>query len=160
MALKKPLVITNGMIEQLQAGDTLDAVVSEVDVISKTNGSGGAIVIGTPVTVKANSDVDKAQANALGTIQVVGLVRDVSIAAAASGLVQTGGVLAATTGQWDAVAGTTGGLTPGSVYYLDAATAGKITATAPTTGGQFVVKIGTALSATELMIELEAPIKL
>lgn len=160
MAAKKPLVLTDGQIEQLQAGDTLDAAASEVDVVAKTNDNASSIVIGTPVYVKANGNVDKAQANASGTIQILGLVRDTSIAAAASGAIQTDGVLSATTVQWDAVAGTTGGLTPGAVYYLSATTAGLLTETAPTTAGQFVVRVGLALSTTELDISVTAPIKL
>ena len=160
MASKKPLVITNGQIEQLQAGDTLNASVSEVDVVTKTNDNAGAIVIGTPVYVKANSNVDKARANAQGTVQLLGLVAEASVAAAASGIIQTDGVLAATTGQWDAVTGESGGLTPGAPYYLDAATAGLLTQTAPTTTAQFVVRVGLAISSTEMDITLTAPIKL
>jgi hypothetical protein len=160
MATKKPLVITNGQIEQLQAGDTLDAPVTEVDVVSKTNDNASAIVIGTPVYVKSNGNVDKAQANASGTVQVLGLVRDASIPSSTSGVIQTDGVLSATTEQWDAVTGDSGGLTPGAVYYLSASTAGQLTTNAPTTAGQFVVRIGLALSSTELDISIEPPIKL
>lgn len=160
MAAKKPLVITNGQIEQLQAGDTLNASVTEVDVVSKTNDNAGSIVKGTPVYVKANANVDKARANAQATVQVLGLVADTSIAAAASGIIQTDGVLAATTGQWDAVTGETGGLTPGGVYYLDHAAAGELTQTPSTTTGEFVVRVGLAISTTEMDISVTAPIKL
>ncbi len=160
MSARKPLVIVNGQIQQLQAGDTLDASTSEVDVVQKTNGNASPLVICTPAYVKADGTVDKAKADASGTVQILGLAKDVSIDAAAAGAIQTDGVLAATTVQWDAVAGTTGGLTAGTVYYLDAATAGKITGTAPTTVGQFVVRIGLALSTTELDISTTAPIKL
>ena len=160
MAARKPLVINSGQIEQLQAGDTLDAAVSEVDVVSKTNDNAGAIVIGTPVYVKSNGNVDKGRANAQGTVLVLGLVRDASIASSASGIIQTDGILAATTGQWDAVTGGTGGLTPGARYWLDAATAGLLTATAPTTVGLFVVHVGLAISTTEMDISIDRPIKL
>lgn len=160
MASRKPLVINAGQMEQLQAGDTLDATVSEVDVISKTNDNVGAITIGQAVYQKSNGNVDLARGNAQGTVQVLGLVRDASIAAAGSGIIQTDGVLSATTGQWDAVTGGTGGLTAGSVYYLSAATAGRITATAPTAVGEFVIRLGKALSTTEFEISVEPPIKL
>lgn len=160
MALRKPLVITNGQIEQLQSGDTLDATVITADSIQKTNGNASTLVIGTPVYVKADGQVDKAQANASGTVQVFGFCKDVSVAASASANIQTDGILSATTTQWDAAAGTTGGLVPGTVYFLSAATAGKITATAPTASGEYVVRVGTAVSATELEISIEAPIKL
>lgn len=160
MASRKPLVIASGQIQQLQSGDTLDAVVTEVDVVSLTNNNVGAIVIGMPVYSDDANDVDKAQADAVATVEVVGLVQDVSIAAAASGFIQTDGVLTATTTQWDAVAGTTGGLTAGSIYYLDETTAGNLTETAPTTTGQFVLRVGKALSTTEMEISVSQPIKL
>lgn len=152
MALRKPLVIVNGQVQQLQAGDTLDAVINEVDVAQATNNEAGVVVIGTAVYVDAAGTVKKAQADALLTSRILGLVQDASIAAAAIGNIQTDGVFVASTGEWDVVAGTTGGLTPGINYFLDPATAGLITATAPTTSGQVVVNLGLALSATELDI--------
>lgn len=152
MALRKPLVIVNGQVQQLQAGDTLDAVINEVDVAQATNNEAGAVVIGTAVYVDAAGTVKKAQANALLTSRILGLVQDITIAASAVGNIQTDGVFVATTGQWDAVAGTTGGLTPGVHYFLDPTTAGLITATAPTTTGEVVVNLGLALSTTELDI--------
>ncbi len=160
MATKKPLVITSGQIQQLQAGDTLDAAVSEVDVVSMTNANAGPIVIGAPVYVSAAGSVDLAKADAAGTVQMLGLVKDTSIATSEAGIIQTDGVLVATTGQWDAVAGTTGGLAAGAAYYLDPDTAGLLTATAPTTAGDFVVRVGIALSTTDLDISIMPPIKL
>lgn len=160
MAARKPLVINSGQIEQLQAGDTLDASVSEVDVVSKTNDNAGSIVIGTPVYVKSNGNVDKGRANASGTVQLLGLVKDASVAAAASGIIQTDGILVATTAEWDAVTGGSGGLTAGSRYFLDPSTAGMLTTSAPTTAGQFVVSVGLAISTTDMDISIEPPIKL
>jgi len=160
MAARKPLVINGGQIEQLQAGDTLDASVTEVDVVSKTNDNASPIVIGNVVYNKTDGDVDLARANAQGTVQVLGLVRDASIAAAAAGNIQTDGILTATTGEWDAVTGGSGGLSPGVPYYVSAATAGLITSTAPSSAGQYVVRIGLASSATSLDISVEPPIKL
>lgn len=160
MAARKPLVINGGQIEQLQSGDTLDASVSEVDVISKTNDNGSPIVIGNVVYQKSDGDVDLARANAQGTVQVLGLVRDASIAAAAAGLIQTDGILTATTGEWDAITGGSGGLTPGSPYYVSSATAGLLTTTAPSSAGTFVVRIGLASSSTSMDISVEPPIKL
>ena len=96
MALRKPLVIVSGQIQQLQPGDTLDASASEVDVVQKTNGNAAPIVICTPVYVKADATVDKTKADASGTIQLLGMVKDVSIDAATAGSIQTDGVLAAT----------------------------------------------------------------
>lgn len=157
MAIRKPLVIVSGQIEQLQAGDSLDDRSSQ---ISQTNDEAGAIVIGTPVYNDANDGVKKAQANAVGTKNVLGLVSDVTVATGQPAAITTAGIQSATTAQWDAVAGTSGGLTKDTIYYLDPATAGKITATAPTTVGQFVVQLGKALSTTELNINIQKDILL
>jgi hypothetical protein len=160
MALKKPLVIVDGLVRQIATGDTLDAAVTAIDVVSRQNANVGAIVICTPVYASANGSVDKAQADAAATSKVMGLMRDTSVAAGDSGYIQTDGIVSATTGQWDAVAGTTGGLVANTSYWLDPTTAGKITATAPTTAAQYVVHIGVALSTTELLLDVHAAILL
>ena len=160
MALRKPLVIVDGAIQQLQSGDSLDATASEVDSIARTNANAGSIAIGQPVYPSAAGSVDLAQADAIGTAQVLGLVSSASITSSASGNIQTDGVLTATTGQWDTVTGGSGGLVAGSVYYVDPDTAGMLTATAPTTAGDYVIRVGLALSATELEISIQPPIKL
>ena len=155
MALRKPLVIDAGQIEQLQAGDTLDASVAGGDRVNLTNDEAGAVVIGAPVYIDANSGFKKAQATTATLKQVVGLVaKDPSIAAATTGSVILNGVLTATTAQWDAVTGDSGGLTFGATYWLSA-TLGFITKTAPTTIGQYVVPIGVALSTVDLEINLQ-----
>ena len=160
MALRKPLVIISGQVQQLSSGDTLDASAAEVDVVVLTNGNASAIVIGSPVYSDAAGSVDLAQADASGTVEVLGFVKDTSISASASGSIQTDGILAATTAQWDIVTGDTGGLVAGTVYYLDPTTAGNLTVTAPTTTSQYVVRVGKAISTTEMEISIEAPILL
>lgn len=152
MTLRKPLVMNAGQVQQLQSGDTLDAPQAGGDVIAQTNDEVGAVVIGTPVYNDVNDGVKKAKADASGTKDVIGLMRDVTTAGAASGQVQTNGVLTATTAQWDAAFGTTGGLTKGTRYYLSAGTAGLGTSTAPSTVGQYVVELGIAISTTELAL--------
>jgi hypothetical protein len=156
MAQKKPLVLNGGQIEQLQSTD----YISNNDIPQLTNGNAGSLVIGTPVYASGANTVDKARANAVGTTNVVGLVYDASISAAASGGVLMDGILSATTGQWDAVAGTTGGLTRDTYYYLSTSTAGLLTSTAPSSVGEFVVSVGIAISTTELKIEIQPRIKL
>jgi hypothetical protein len=150
MAIQKPLVIISGQIQQLPTGDTLDAASSEVDVVSMT--AAATVVKGCPVYVSAANTFNKANAAASGTAKVIGFAAQ-GISSAAQGLIQTDGVLSCTTGEWDAVAGTTGGLTAGSAYFLDA-TAGLISSTAPTGSGSYIVKVGTALSTTELEITI------
>lgn len=160
MASRKPLVIVDGQIQQLQSSDVLDASVNEVDIVTKQNDNVASIIIAQAVHTKPNGNVDLAQADAGATVEVLGLVRDSSIAAAASGAIQTDGVLSATTGQWDTVTGETGGLTAGAVYYLDPSTPGNLTQTAPSTVGQFVVRVGRAISTTEMEISVSQPILL
>jgi hypothetical protein len=106
------------------------------------------------------STVKKSQANALGTTDILGIVKDASVAASALAAVQTDGQISATAAQWDAVTGQTGGLTAGSVYYLSATTAGQMTTTAPTTAGQYVGRIGKALSSTVFDLAIAPPIGL
>lgn len=161
MALRKPLVVNAGQIQQLQSGDTLDAPQTGGDVIVQTNDEAGAIVIGTPVYNDAADGVKKAQANASSTKDVIGLVGVTTISNGATGPICTAGPLTATTTQWDAVvAGGSGGLVFKTRYYLDAATAGKLTATAPTTVGQYVQEVGIAHSTTEMKIDIKQPVLL
>lgn len=160
MALRKPLVIIQGQIQQIPSSDTLDALVSEVDVATPTNGSGSAVAICTAVYISSSSTFNLARANASGTVEVFGLVKDASINNGTTGAVQTDGLLTATAAQWDSVTGQTGGLTPGAVYYLSSAIAGRITSTAPTAVGEYVARIGRAMSATSLDISIAPPIGL
>jgi hypothetical protein len=156
MAKKKAIVITNGQLEQLQAGDQLDIGNS----VTRENANAGTITIGQPVYATNATDVDLARANAQATIRVTGLVQDVSVATGAPADILTDGILTATTGQWDAVTGQVGGLTPNADYFLDPAVAGRLTTVAPTTAGQFVLRVGHALSPTEFEIEVQQPVKL
>lgn len=156
MAVKKPLVVTAGQVEQLQSGDSIE----HPGLYNRTNNNAGAIVIGQAVYVDGPGTVDLAQADALATSEVLGLVAETSIAAAASGGILTDGKLTATTGQWDAVTGQTGGLTSGARYYLDETTAGNLTATAPIADGEVVAPLGLALSTTEMEINIDHTILL
>lgn len=156
MATRKPIVIgDDGLPQLLQAGDDIGiASTTDLSIRSMVNGeASAALVIGTPVYVSAAGAVKRAQANAASTSGVVGLCNDVSIAAAASGYIATGGVFVATTAQWDAVTGQTGGLTFGALYFLETATPGMLTTTPATTAGQCNVLVGRALSTTELDLD-------
>lgn len=162
MTLRMPLVIgSDGLIQQLQPGDSISAPMNTPSLRAVTNAEAtAALPIGTPVYTSATDAVKRAQANAKTTGKVAGLVNDASIAAGAIGNVAQSGIVVATTAQWDAVAGTTGGLTPNTYYFLDPATAGKITATAPSTTGQVNTLIGLSISSTALEVDPVAPILL
>lgn len=117
---------------------------------SFTNGEASAIAIGRAVYVSASDTVRLANANAVGTKDVVGLVSATSIASAAAGGIAADGFLAATTGQWDAVTGQSGGLTFGAKYFLSNTTAGALTTTAPTSG--YIAPVGIAMSTTKMRV--------
>ena len=140
--------------------EALDAVEATAGLITQTNSNAGTIVIGQPVYNDGNDTVDLAKADAAGTVEVLGLVYSTSIVTTESGLFVSDGLLEATTTQWDAITGGSGGLTFGIVYYLDPTTAGKLTTTGPTAAGKYVVRIGRAISTTKLEISISQPILL
>ena len=160
MTSRKPLVIIGGVVSQIGSGDTLDANIIEQELITLTNDEAGPVVIGSPVYMDAANGAKKAQANASGTVGVIALVKDTSISAGQPGAFLSSGVLTATTAQWNTATGGASGLDFGAVYYLDPAAAGKLTKTAPTTVGQFVVSVGTALSTTEMKVDIQPAIAL
>ncbi len=133
------------------------ALPSNPTLTALTNGEASAFIVGNVVYSSAAGTVKKAKADALGTSWVCGLTLTAT-AAAGSATIQTGGVVTLTTGQWDAIAGTTGGLTFGTPYFLSAATAGLLTATAPSTTGQQWVQVGIGLSTTQMEIQICGPI--
>lgn len=145
MAIRKPLVMVSGQIQQLQAGDSIsipESVNYQADA---------AMVAGNVVYASAAGHVGLAKADAVGTSKVTGLAV-ASISSGSSGAVQNGGIVSLSTALWDAIAGTTGGLTYNTIYYLSAATAGALTSTPPSTAGQYVVPVGIAQSTTDLLL--------
>jgi hypothetical protein len=148
MAARKPLVLVSGEIQQLQAGDTLAASVSEVDVISLVNADAGNHVLGEFVYLFSAGNAKKAKADAIGTKNALAVAL-ATITPSASGTYQTDGIVTGLSG-----------LTAGAVYYLSDATAGAMTATAPTSTGSYVVRLGIAISTTEFEISIERPVLL
>lgn len=116
--------------------------------ISLTNGQGAIINKCQAVYSSASGTVQLAKADAFSTAKFIGLVGDTTIASGAAGNYVINGVMTATTTQWDAVTGQSGGLTTNALYYLSTGTAGSITSTVPTTG--YLAPIGVALSTTQL----------
>jgi hypothetical protein len=104
---------------------------------------GLAVLVTNSTYAKADNSADTT-ANARGLYNVVNGV----------GMFQASGPLTLTTAEWDAVTGQSGGLTPGSFYFLG--TGGDITTTAPVASGSFSAIVGYAESATTLNIRLFA----
>lgn len=143
MAQKKPLVLgSDGTIEQLQAGDTLDVTMpSGGDVVTLTMAeavvAGDVVCINSTGAVKADKD-DPTKVGVVGFATAAGNIGDpieVRVAAAQGGL---------------------SGLTAGDKIFLDLT--GGISQTVPTSG--YAVKMGVALSATDALVEVTQPIKL
>lgn len=139
------------------------ALESELDIVKASrlagdalivpNPTGGAVVVGKAVYLLANG-TGIALADANGTAPARNLLGLVSVGAAGAGgnvNVQQAGDLTLTTAQWDAVAGTSGGLTANTEYYLSG-TPGAITATVPATTGDTDIVVGVAKSTTVLNI--------
>ena len=148
--IKKPLVLTSGEIEQLQAGDSLSPVPNSLVL---TNGDTGTIPIGNPVYISSTDTFIHAVGE--DSPNAVGLTAE-EILATEAGNVQTDGKLVATTAEWDAVTGQTGGLTPGGTYYLGYF--GGLSIVPP--AGGFLVRLGIAINSTSLEIKISRPIKL
>lgn len=117
----------------------------------------GANVLGTPVYSSSATGVKKANGNAYGTSDCLG-VMFADAASGAAGIVATSGEVVGTTAQWDAVTGQTGGLTFNATYFLDVTTAGKLTSTPPASG--FLVPVGKAIGPTKLVVRVGQRIQL
>lgn len=148
--IKKPLVLTDGEIEQLQVGDSLSPVPNS---LALENGDSGTIPIGNPVYISSADTFIHADGENLP--DVIGLTAE-EILATATGNVQVSGKLVATTAEWDAVTGQTGGLTPGGAYYLGYF--GGLSAIPPASG--YLTRLGIAINSTDLEIKISRPIKL
>ncbi len=134
---------------ELPQGDNLPSV---ADVLQRVFTS--TVIVGEPVYADAAGSVDQAQANAAGTSVVVGVAPN-AVTSAQSGSVIHNGVVVATTGEWDVVAGTTGGLAAGVKYFLSEAAPGRLLeGTPPLAAGEYVVEIGQGLSTTELLVRI------
>lgn len=119
------------------------------------NGTGGTLLPGQVVYMAASDQAALAQANNSITSRGVGMV--LALIDSSVAYVQCVGNISLPTGQWDALTGETGGLTPGAVYYLSPTTAGALTATAPSSSGQFVLKVLLAISSTSAKLIFDGP---
>lgn len=125
-------------------------------IVSSLAEADSQIKIGNLIYLKSDGHMDLAKADNSSTAQAVGVAIEDANAAEACSYITEGQV---ERGDWTTIADVVS-LTPGVSYFSSAATAGKITATAPTIVGQYVVRVGRAISATKLDIEIESPILL
>lgn len=126
--------------------------------VSLTNQTGATIEKFKAVYKTTTADeIAKANANSASTFRSIGLA-SAAINDTSSGTIIVNGTLTGTTGEWDAVTGQTGGLTPGSVYFLSNSTAGNLTTTAPSTG--YICRVGIGVSTTQFLLNFGEPIQL
>jgi hypothetical protein len=142
------------------------------DVLAAEGGTGG----NSPLTLTNGDSVNldgcqvvcsfgsgsckRAKADALATATAIGLAAVGTNPPLSLMSVLVSGPVTATTAQWDAVTGQSGGLTAGAVYHLSNGTAGWLTTSVPSTEDHFVVRIGVALSSTTMLLQIQPPIQL
>jgi len=115
--------------------------------------AGTTFLIGTPVVQDPSTpSVLPGQATNAVASRVVGLAAGAGVEGGPVP-VQYAGPLQLTVAQWDALTGDTGGLIRGELYFLDVAL-GKLSVNPPVAGGQFVVAVGMASAATELIVNI------
>jgi hypothetical protein len=162
MAERRPLVIDSGLVQQFPIGDLLPLDMLPAGAVSghciTLENVGVSLIPGSPVYVSGDAEVSRAKADAAGTSAVIGLAA-VAIGSTALGAIQVDGLITLTTVEWDAVAGTTGGLVPNTVYYLTPISPPPSLSSTPTTGsGNYIVVVGRAISSTVLKIQISEPI--
>lgn len=129
------------------------------DPFTQINGDVAPVVAGMPVAQPTTSLRRAVAGSGAALATVIGIVVvGAAMTLPARALPQ--GVLTLPTAAWDAVTGGSGGLTPGARYYLDPSTLGGITTTPPSTSGQYLVVLGSAISTTTMLVNIEPPILL
>lgn len=124
---------------------------------SLTNAEGFTLEAGRPVYVFGSGSAKRGTNTSQAASKIVGLLK-ADTATTMPAEVQTSGKLVLPTATWDVVTGGSGGLTPAAEYYLGAS--GALTTTPPSALGSSVTKLGVALTATDMELEIANPILL
>lgn len=125
-----------------------------------TNANASTMPPGTPAYCSASGQINLAKGDNAATAECVGLL-PAALLTNQLGIVQdVDSITLATTGLWDAITGDSGGLTPGTRYYVSQTTAGKLvkgTAIA-STAGLFGTSVGIALTPLTMQLKIQPPI--
>jgi len=148
MANKRPLVIVDGVIRQLSVSDNIE-IGYFVPNLEET-------VIHNCAPIAVNGEI--AIANDPVKSYVVGLAVPSDENSLANRAYQSIGVLSASDPDWKSITENGESLLANTNYYLSASSVGKITSIAPTAIGSSVVRIGIALTQTELFLFIQPPI--
>lgn len=125
-------------------------------LVGPTSDHPDSFPIGTPVVASTVEDavVIPGRANSDATTFTLGLSATPGVVGGHANI-QSDGVMTLTEGQWDALTGDAGGLIRGLPYYLSSGpTDGGLTHTITSTPGNYVAKVGIALSSTDLLIQI------
>jgi len=153
-ALRRFLGLGTGtFIDLLQSFGNADYTPQDVGSCKANTGS---INTGGAVYASAAGVVTKGIATSAAAATVVGLA-GTTLGTSSPGPMIFRGIYVQATALWDSITGQSGGLTPGSWYYLDPTTAQRLTKTAPSTSGQYVTIVGLAISSTELLVLPQPP---
>jgi len=121
---------------------------------SLENSEGSDLVCLTPVAIWTDGTMRKASRTSRQLSILAGLLwPDITLDGEQGGVAFTG-VVTAPPAKWDAVTGASGGLTPGSIYYLGD---GTLTTARPTTPGEFEVIVGYALTSETMDLRISTP---
>lgn len=130
--------------------EAIDTALSNIDGDNSfdeadyTNANASPITVGQAVYISGADSVDLADNSDVTKDDPIGLVKDASIASAASGKIFTDGL----------AAGVLTGATANTKFYLQN-TPGLISTTVPTGSGQNVVLMGIAKNATDLQMRIQ-----
>jgi hypothetical protein len=143
----------------------VDSKAGTVQVLSSNirpmiNGEVNTITAGTAVYVSGVNTVKMGVGSAILTSVIIGLVLDASITAGALGNIVLDGIVSLSTTQWGNVTGSSGGLITGASYFLNPLVAGGLVSNPPTIVGQVSMRIGIALSTTDMELRILAPVLL
>jgi len=111
--------------------------------------SGEAIALYDVVYISGGDTVSLANSTNISTSYAIGLALDVAASAGVNIRVALSGHV---------IKNVLVGATAGTVYYLDPANPGKLTTVVPTTAGEYIVKVGIAKNATDLILMISDPI--
>jgi hypothetical protein len=134
--------------------------VGPADEVEAQAFAGEILTIGSPVCISSTRTMIKAFAADTSRILVAGFWEEPVSEIGRIGHYVSAGTLSASIYQWAPICGQNGGLTPGSLYFLDPSAPGRITTSAPSASGLFVVELGLAISSTDLEISIQPPIML
>lgn len=139
------------------SGGSAEAVVTQ-----ETNTDSVSLQFGT-VVYPLGAGVARAQANDIDKKAVWGLVSDAAVATGLTAGVLTNGLLEGSTAQWDYITGGSGGLIPRASYYLSTSSPGKLMTPGPVPiigETLWSIKIGVAMTATKLNVDIQQSVKL